>query len=368
MLGPNDLERIMASNKDLFDDSTMTFGEHLEVLRFHLIRAVLGLAVCVFLALIFGENLVRIIRHPVDAALRRVTNVTEVQDNVKGFDFWKSLTSGLYNMTFGPKTATAKEIEKAHPLEQAARQTITLELSAHELVSQLHEASPEVYPAASDELKDKMLKLQAKSETFARFWTGIEKIDRPVTLNVQEAFVTYMKVSFIAGLIVSSPWVFFQLWLFVAAGLYPHERKYIYTYLPMSVFLFIGGIFFCFFSVLPTVLDFLLGFNVRMGLTAQIRISEWISFAVMLPLMFGVSFQLPLAMLFLARINIFTTEHYLAQWKLAVLAIAVISMILTPTPDPMTMLLMMAPLLVLYGLGILLCQWTSAKKTVPAIT
>ena len=358
----------MASNKDLFDDSAMTFGEHLEVLRFHLIRAMLGLAVCVFLALIFGEDLVRLIRHPVDAALRRATKVTEVQDDVKGFDFWKSVSGTFYNMTFAPKAATAEEIEKVRPQEQESRRTITLELSAHELATQLHEAAPQLYQAAPEELREKTLTLQAKSSTFAQFWTGLEKIERPVTLNVQEAFVTYMKVSFIAGLVVASPWVFFQLWLFVAAGLYPHERKYIYTYLPMSIVLFLGGIGFCFYSVLPTVLDFLLGYNVRMGLTAQIRISEWISFAVMLPLMFGVSFQLPLAMLFLSRINVFKTEQYIAQWKLAVLAIAVISMILTPTPDPMTMLLMMAPLLVLYGLGIVLCHWTAAKKTVAAAT
>ena len=193
-------------------------------------------------------------------------------------------------------------------------------------------------------------------------------MDRPVTLNVQEAFMTYMKVSFIAGLVLASPWVFFQLWLFVAAGLYPHERKYVYTYLPMSVLLFLGGIFFCFYAVLPTVLDFLLGYNARIELTAQIRISEWISFAVTLPLMFGVSFQMPLIMLFLAKINVFTVHHYLSQWRMAVLAIAVISMVLTPTPDPMTMLLMMAPLLCLYFLGIGLCHWSAPKTTVEAAT
>jgi len=180
--------------------------------------------------------------------------------------------------------------------------------------------------------------------------------------------MTYMKVSFVAGLILASPWVFYQLWLFVAAGLYPHERKYVYTYLPMSIGLFLGGIAFCFYAVLPTVLDFLLGYNARLQLTAQIRISEWISFAIMLPLMFGISFQLPLIMLFLTKINLFQVSHYLGQWRMAVLAIAVISMVLTPTPDPMTMLLMMAPLLLLYFMGIGLCYWTAPKTTVEAAT
>jgi sec-independent protein translocase protein TatC len=167
-----------------------------------------------------------------------------------------------------------------------------------------------------------------------------------------------MKVSFICGLVIASPWIFYQLWLFVAAGLYPHERKYVHTYLPMSIILFMGGVAFCFYAVLPIVLDFLLGFNSRMLLTPQIRISEWINFAVMLPLMFGISFQLPLAMLFLTKINIFKVEHYIAQWKLAVLAIAGISMVLTPTPDPATMMMMMVPLLILYGMGIGLCYWS----------
>lgn len=358
----------MANNKDLFDDTTMTFGEHLEVLRFHLIRAIIGLAICVMLSLIFGEELVKWIRSPVDSALRRANIIAGVQDEVKDFDFWKAVTSSVYNMAMPPAQPTAEEVKAVVAETDDARRTISLQLSAYELASQLHEAAPKDYPEAPEELKEKMLTLSAKSNAFSQFRRGIEKIDRPVTLNVQEAFVTYMKVSFIAGLVVASPWVFYQMWLFVAAGLYPHERKYIYTYLPMSVLLFLGGVFFCFYGVLPTVLDFLLGFNTRIELTAQIRISEWISFAVMLPLMFGVSFQLPLIMLFLTKINVFQTSHYVAQWRMAVLAIAVLSMLLTPTPDPMTMLLMMAPLLLLYGLGIALCKWSQPKVTVEAAT
>ena len=358
----------MATNKDLFDDTAMTFGEHLEVLRFHLIRAIIGLAICVFLALLFGEELVRQIRQPVDDALVRANIIEGVQDGVKGFDFWETVWGGIRNQFLPPDMSAATKVEQERPKTEIDKRTITLELSAHELASQLHEAAPAHYPAPPEELKDKKLSLQAVSDAFSQLRRAVEKIDRPVTLNVQEAFVTYMKVSFIAGLIVASPWVFFQMWQFVAAGLYPHERKYIYTYLPMSIGLFLGGVFFCFYQVLPTVLDFLLGYNGRMLLTAQIRISEWINFAVMLPLMFGISFQLPLVMLFLTKINVLTVNQYVAQWKLAVLAIAVISMLLTPTPDPLTMLLMMVPLLLLYGLGILLCHWTLPKTTVEAAT
>jgi sec-independent protein translocase protein TatC len=351
----------MSTDKDLFDDSTMTFGEHLEVLRKHLINALIGLSLAVIGALVFGENLVRLIRHPVDRALRKLEFV-HVEDNIKEFNFWQ----WAWSQVAPPDTSAAEKQVDAAPTGEA-RKSITIEISAHELADQLHQLSSR-FPPAEEELKDKTLKLQAKSDAFLQFRTGIEKIDRPVTLNVQEAFVTYMKVSFVAGLIVSSPWVFYQLWLFVAAGLYPHERKYIYTFLPMSLGLFLGGVFFCFYAVLPSVLDFLLGYNVRMGLTAQIRISEWISFAIMLPLMFGLSFQLPMIMLFLATINLFTVQQYVSQWRVAVLAIAIISMLLTPTPDPLTMILMMVPLLLLYVMGIALCLWMRPKPPVETAT
>jgi sec-independent protein translocase protein TatC len=228
-------------------------------------------------------------------------------------------------------------------------------------MEQFHQLAPEQYAAPPETLKDKSITIDARSDDFAGLRRAIKKIDDPITLNVQEAFMTYIKVSLISGLVLSSPWIFYQLWLFVAAGLYPHERKYVYTYLPMSIGLFLGGVFFCFYGVFPTVLDFLLGFNQRLQITAQIRISEWINFAVMMPLLFGVSFQLPLVMLFLQKISIFQVADYRSKRRLAILAIAFLAMILTPTPDPMSMLLMMAPMLLLYELGIVLCLITREK-------
>lgn len=358
----------MATERDLFDDSTMTFGEHLEVLRFHLIRALLGLFICVFFSLIFGEQLVRVIRRPIDAALRRAdfaNRAVQVQDNIQGYSLLQSVWSGIKNQ-FVPPTITEadkKAIEVNEAQTEAEKQTVILNVLPHDLIAALNTALPDQFAKPTDEMKQlKPIPLPVQSEAFGQFRQTADKINQPVTLNVQEAFMTYMKVSFITGFIFASPWIFYQMWLFVAAGLYPHERKYVHTYLPMSIFLFLGGVFFCFYAVLPVVLDFLLGYNGRMGITAQIRISEWINFAVLLPLMFGISFQLPLIMLFLTKINIFKVEHYVGQWRIAVLAIAVISMVLTPTPDPATMMLMMVPLLLLYFLGIGLCHWTQSTS------
>ncbi|MFP6763367.1 MAG: twin-arginine translocase subunit TatC, partial [Planctomycetaceae bacterium] len=200
---------------------------------------------------------------------------------------------------------------------------------------------------------EKTVPLRIAADAFSELESVIVRQNQAVTLNVQEAFLTYLKVAFIAGLIMASPWVMYQIWQFVAAGLYPHERRYIYIYLPLSTILFLVGVVFCFFAVFPFVLNFLLGFNSLLDVQPQIRLSEWISFAVTLPLMFGLSFQLPLVMLFLERISVFDTAGYREKRKLAILVIAFLSMMLTPA-DPMSMLLMMFPLTLLYEFGIIL--------------
>jgi sec-independent protein translocase protein TatC len=113
---------------------------------------------------------------------------------------------------------------------------------------------------------------------------------------------------------------------------------------------------FCFLAVFPFVLNFLLQFNKSLQIQPQIRLSEWISFASILPIMFGISFQLPLVMLFLDRISIFNVDTYREQRRMAILVIAILSAILTPA-DPVSMLLMLIPMVFLYELGIRLCVW-----------
>jgi sec-independent protein translocase protein TatC len=310
-----------------------------------------------------------VIRQPIDKALDRhsLRDKRTVQDNVKGFNFYGTVSKWVNEQIWGPQlTDEEKKIladaARNENQEDVLQRYVTLDVPAYELLKQLHDVDPERFPEPLETAKDKRVTITAQSDEIGTIRKAVKKIDDPITLNVQEAFMTYLKVSFIAGLIFASPWVLYQLWLFVAAGLYPHERKYVYTYLPMSIILFLGGATFCFYAVFPTVLDFLLGFNERLKITAQIRISEWINFAVMMPLLFGVSFQLPLVMLFLQKISIFDVADFRQKRRMAILAIAFLSMMLTPTPDPLSMMMMMFPLLALYELGIGLCIFTQTKE------
>jgi sec-independent protein translocase protein TatC len=176
--------------------------------------------------------------------------------------------------------------------------------------------------------------------------------------------VIYVKASLLAAFIIASPLIFREIWLLVASGLYPHERRYVYIFLPFSVGLFLTGALMAFFIAFPPVLRFLLSFNDMLGINPDPRISEWLTFVLFLPLAFGIGFQLPLVMLFVNRIGLVSVKTYLVQWRIAVLVIFVTATLLCPSPDIYSMLLMAGPMTVLYFLGIALCYYTTGRRPV----
>lgn len=331
------------SSKDLFDDSTMTFGEHLEVLRYHVIWALIGWIIAVILAFIWGEAIVRTIRQPIDKAIDSMLQAQE-------------------------KANPEAEKAKMEPgfIDVSKLGQLTFDVPRATLAAALTPGAPPENPPKVEGQPDDKVTLTIYSEEIKQLQERVLK-PKIVTTNAQEAFLTYMRVSMVAGTVLASPWIFYQIWQFVAAGLYPHEQKYVYRYGALSLLLFLGGAVFCFYLVMPIVLEFLLGFNTSMDLELMNRLSEYISFAVMLPLMFGISWELPLVMVFLNKINIFSVETYREKRRISIFVIAVLSVFLTPA-DPISMLLMMIPLVLLYELGILLCQASLAKNPFQELT
>jgi sec-independent protein translocase protein TatC len=335
----------MARSRDLFDDTTMTFGEHLEVLRVHVFRALLGLVIAVSITLFFGDRIFGWLRAPIETALReRGIDKDQIKFDAPKESFWSYLT-GMFS------SKEEKPVEP--PPEELKRDQLKVRVEKSALLKALGQPAEQV--ATTEEPETVQLIISAPE--FAQLQRVIEDTSRITTLKVEEGFMAYMKVCFFAGLLLASPWVFYQLWLFIAAGLYPHERKYVHIYLPMSLGLFISGAMAGYFYAFPLMLDFLIGFNEWLGIGLEPRLSEYISLAMLMPLMFGVSFQLPLVMVFLERINICTVDTYKDNWRVAVLIISIASMVLTTSPDPWSMMLMMFPLLLLYVLGIFMCQF-----------
>lgn len=193
---------------------------------------------------------------------------------------------------------------------------------------------------------------------------------QPVTtLSAPEAMTTYLKVAFGLGFVIASPWVFYQFWAFVAAGLYPHEKRYAYTLLPASVSLFLAGVILCQLVVLPSAVRTLLTFNDWAGYDPDLRLREWIGFAIVLPVVFGVAFQTPVLMAFFTRIGVTTARGYLTYWRHSALGMAVFAAVITPTQDVITWGYLFVPLLSLYLVGVGVCRLVEPgrRPAVPSV-
>ena len=181
-----------------------------------------------------------------------------------------------------------------------------------------------------------------------------------VTLGPADAFVAYMKISLVAGLILTSPWVFYQLWMFVAAGLYPKERRYVYVAVPFSVLLFITGALFFLFVVAPISLRFFLKFGDIIGVAPNWTLQKYVSFITTLMLVFGIGFQTPIAIFILNRTGLVSIPALRRSRKFVLLGIFVVAAMATP-PDVISQVTLAVPLYALFELGILL-SWFAERR------
>jgi len=326
---------------DLFEKSSMTFGEHLEELRIALVKSSIWLALGMVVGLLLATRVVSYMQGPLEKSLENFYKKQSIQEMSKSsgsevsadLQAWMKANKVVSQYVWiDPRRMVWKDSE---PSGQDAQdiQKPTAEYLAN--------ADSEGLPDPS-----KMMKV--------RMFVGVKASTE--ALGLQEPFMIWLKAAFVVAAVVGSPGIFYHLWQFVAAGLYPHERKYVYFFLPTSLILFWSGAFLAFFVIFQMVIDFLLDFNASMGIGASPRLTDYMSFALFLPLGFGIAFQLPLVMLVLERLGIFSVETYVSQWRIAVLAIAFISMILTPA-DMASMIGMGVPLVGLYFIGIAMCKY-----------
>lgn len=186
---------------------------------------------------------------------------------------------------------------------------------------------------------------------------------RLIYTSLPEAFITNLKLAFFAGLILSLPVIFYQLWKFVMPGLYERERRYVIPFVLVATVFFILGVSFAFFVVFPFGFRFFLGYSSE-SISAFPTLKEYLSFATTLLLAFGVVFELPVAIFFLAKIGIVSPAMLKRQRKYAVLIIAVVAAVITP-PDVISMLFMMLPLIILYEISIWLAHFVYKKRSAP---
>lgn len=364
---------------DPFNDTKMSFGDHIEDLRVHLLRAVYGFLIAMIFGLLIGKPVLQFIAAPVEAELQNyyerfydrkeqelLTDMSrsrvppillELWEEEKGSNEEAELTRKHLN-EIRAKLELPPIPEPARNDEARLQRPLMVGLMRY--LDKL-EMRDWVEPAVLNEMNWARRKVMISNpQPFVlSVMRDYRKLIPPTlkTLNVQEAFMAYFKVSMVTGLVIGSPWIFYQIWMFIAAGLYPHEKKLVHVYLPVSLMLFLIGVLVCEFLVLPRAIEALLWFNEWIGFEPDLRFSEWLGFAIFMPVVFGLAFQTPLAMYFLFRIGIFDADSYRAKRRWAWFLMGIFSAVLTPSTDAMSMLFLLVPMCILYEFGIWLCQF-----------
>ncbi len=203
---------------------------------------------------------------------------------------------------------------------------------------------------------------------FAMLSRPLEKVLPPGTslifTSYPEAFFTYLKLALTCGIFIASPFILYEIWAFVAPGLYEHEKKWALPFIVFSSLFFVGGALFGYIVVFPAAFNFLASYAGR-DLKLLPSVSEYFSLVIKLLLGFGAAFELPIFMVFMALIGVIDARMLSKNRKYAILVIFILAAILTPTPDVVNQCLLAAPLLLLYEISIFLVALIGKRRGSP---
>jgi len=350
---------LFGDSDEYFANTRMSFGEHLEELRNHLWRAILWLIAGMTVAFFFGKPILGFITAPVQKELAQYREfrlqATEEQleagklpDELVGMEKPTPILEILV-----PRQALESLAKGAQPGKYAWKPT--------EGGKTLPEGVQPVEP-------DDMVRLPAAFSDPVRTGLAMNRVmsklngdDQLTTLSIQEPALVYLKVSMVAGFILASPAIFWEIWSFVAAGLYPHEKKYVYSSLPVALGLFFAGVILCQFLVMPITIKGLLYFNYWFDLRPDPRLNEWLSFAILMPLVFGIAFQTPLVIMLAERLGVVDYQMLKKQRKIAWFVMAFLATALTPTAD-LTFLMLFIPMGLLFEVGLYVIKTRSREE------
>jgi sec-independent protein translocase protein TatC len=372
---------------DFFAETRMSFGDHLEDLRGHLWRAIYGFLIAMVGSFFIGHIVLEWITNPVRAELRKFydRHGRIVLEKLEKGEYGNVNQRTPYRRLNIPEDELRRVFEafmqgKSPGDVTGGKRPVWAETIKDDkgengsswwgwlLGSQEKETRPlrdDERPISKQEVvtinvsEEEPLRNELYNQAANRLANAYDEM---AVLSVMEGFMVWVKVCILCGLVIGSPWIFWQIWAFVAAGLYPHEKKLVHVYLPFSLGLFLAGVILCEVLVIPKAIGALLWFNEWLGLKPDLRLNEWLSFAILMPLVFGIAFQTPLVMMFLERIGVMTVESFRSYRRMAWFIMALFAMIFVPSPDAFSMLLMWVPMVLLFELGILLCRWSSRRS------
>jgi sec-independent protein translocase protein TatC len=316
----------------MFDD----LRPHLAELRKRLGLSVLSIFIAFIIAFIFHNGILTWITQPLNDALTEVGRIIETQDKAS----WKMQTD--------EQNITTVKVEKSESSQIATtlqnRLNEAAAIADKKLSVLLKEAA-----AAAKELSTVLQKKDGDSLSPHNSFNG-----QITTHQVGGAFFVALKVSFFAGLLGAMPFILYQLWLFVAPGLYSNEKKMAIPFVAGGSVMFFIGVMFAYYVVTPFGFQFLITFGAFLY-TPLINIEDYVGFFTKIMFGFGLAFELPVFAYFLALLGLVTDRTLIDFFKYAIVIIFVAAALLTP-PDILTQLLMAAPLIILYGVSIFIVR------------
>ncbi len=359
------LKKVFELREKAHSDNEKPFLDHLEDLRIMVTRVVLTLVVSMIICFTFQEQLMEILRAPAEDVL--LVKALETMPDAKKYPGIKVPSVEVWN--------EAKDIESmASGLHEAQRATFYEMLEKPDMA--FHARSVALLRAAKflpEAKREGFVKAIGEDETMTLQLLALLESDPAVAadsganirmmsaLKPTETFMLSMKLAFFAGIVLAFPLLLLFILQFVLPGLHEAERKLLWPAMVIGFGLFLSGVLFAYYFVLPRALLFFYEWSADLGVSNDWRIGEYITFATQFTLLFGLSFELPVVVMVLVKLGLLTYESMSRTRTYAIVAIYVAAALITPTPDIMTLNLMALPMLILYEICIWLA-WFDRKK------
>jgi sec-independent protein translocase protein TatC len=352
----NLIKKVIQLRESSHPDHEKPFLEHLEDLRTMITRIVITLVISMVVCFAFQKQLMELLRRPVeqvwitqlDAKLPKSSTEIPRPLNVETWESAKQLEHAAAGLSAEQREIFFKSIGDAD---------LVFHVRAVGLLRALL-AVPENGRAAFLEALDLRADLREQVEVLAKTMPGTEfeqrgNLKMMSALKPTETFMLSMKLSFYAGIVLAFPLLLLFILQFVLPGLHRNEKRVLWPAMAVGFGLFLGGVLFAYFGVLPRALEFFYEWSGSLGVSNDWRIGEYISFAMQFTLLFGLAFELPVVVMVFVKLGMLTYETMSSTRSYAIVAIFIAAAVLTPTPDIMTLLLMALPMIVLYEI----CIW-----------
>ena len=311
---------------------------HLAELRLRLSLSVASLLVAFVIAFTFHNTILTWITQPLNDALTAVGRIVNEQNK------------GTWHTSSVDDNKTVS-------------QTVTPLSSATKLENALNEASKVANDKLATLLKEATKAVQELKESLKGLQTNVDNNTfggKITTHQVGGAFFVALKVSFFAAILGALPFILYQLWMFIAPGLYENEKQMVYPFVIGGAFMFFVGVLFAYYVVTPFGFQFLITFGSFLY-TPLINIEDYVGFFTKILAGFGLAFELPVVAYSLGKIGLITDKSLKDFFKYAVVVIFILAALLTP-PDVLTQMLMAAPLIILYGVSIIILKYVNPHE------